>query len=327
MALISVAAFIGNLLVMAAVYKTPTLRTSVNYYYVNMAFSDFMCSIATWPLYLTDELITSSGSLIQGPLATIGCQIGVFGRMVSHSVSILSLVLIAVDRFIAIVFPFKATLLTSKLRIGLICATWVISLAFSIPDIYFSRVEKVGPIKSCIFTWNGLGAIVYYITGIAIFNVTPIVTTIVIYFHIMGVLRRRLKSNLMDRNSGDIENKRIKQQQNIMKIFISIVLALVVCFTFFSLYLTLKIPLYKLFLKDKCKVSLGFCYFVFPFLNAMINPMILFAFCTNFRHAMLQACPFSLSKRCSCCKMERISTYIADDSLPELATLRRSVIS
>ena len=249
MALISIAAFIGNLLVIVALYKTPSLRTSVNYYYVNMAVSDFMCSITTWPLYLTDELITSTGSLIKGPLATIGCQIGVFGRMVSHSVSIISLVLIAVDRFIAIVFPLKAALLTGKLRITFICATWAISLAFHIPDIYFSRVEKVGPITSCIFTWNGLGAMVYYTTGIVIFNVTPIVTTIVIYFRIMRILRNRLKSNPMDRNFSDVENKRIKQQQNIMKIFISIVLALVICFTFFSLYLTLKIPLYELFLK------------------------------------------------------------------------------
>ena len=77
MAIISVAAFIGNILVFVTVYKTPSLRTSTNYYYVNMAVSDFMSSITTWPLYLTDEIITSRGSLIQGPLATIGCQVGV----------------------------------------------------------------------------------------------------------------------------------------------------------------------------------------------------------------------------------------------------------
>ena len=322
MALISVTAFIGNLLVMAAVYKTPILRTSVNYYYVSMAVSDFMCSITTWPLYLTDELITSSGSLIQGPLATIGCQIGVFGRMVSHSVSILSLVLIAVDRFIAVVFPLKATLLTRKLRISLICATWVISVAYYIPDIYFSRVEKVGPITSCIFTWNGLGVLVYYGISIVIFNVTPVVTSVVIYFRIMRVLRRRLKPECIDRNISDIENKRIKQHQSVMKIFISIVVALVVCFFTFGLYTTLKVPFYEFFLEDKCKVSLGFCYFVFPFLNTMINPMILYAFSTNFRHAMLKACPFSLGKCCSCYKMESISAYRADDSLPQLVSFR-----
>ena len=322
MAMISVAAFIGNLLVIVAVYKTPSLRTSVNYYYVNVAVSDFMSSIITWPLYLTDEIITSTGSLIENPMATIGCQVGLYGRIVSHSVSILSLVLIAMDRFIAIVFPLKAILLTRKLRVALICATWAISLACHIPNIYFARVTTKDSITACRFTWRGLGAIVYYVMGNAFFIVTPIVTAIVFYFRIMRILRNRLKPESMDRKFSDIENKRMKQQQNIMKIFISILLALVVCFTFFGLYVPLKPLFSNFFVNDKCNVSMGVCYFVFPFLNAMINPIILYAFSTNFRHAMLQVCPFSLGKRCSCCKMKRISTYIADDSLPELVTFR-----
>ena len=127
MAIISVAAFIGNILVFVTVYKTPSLRTSTNYYYVNMAVSDFMSSITTWPLYLTDEIITNRGSLIQGPLATTGCQVGVFGRNVSHSVSILSLVLIAVDRFIATVFPLRATLLSKTIKSSFV--------AFNVVDI------------------------------------------------------------------------------------------------------------------------------------------------------------------------------------------------
>ena len=325
MAMISVAAFIGNILIIAAVYKTPNLRTSTNYYYVNKAVSDFMCSITTWPLYLTDEIITSRGSLIQGPLATICCQLGVFGRMVSHSVSILSLVLIAVDRFIAIVFPLKAALLSGKTRRALLCATWVISLAYYYPDIYFSRVEKVGQLTSCVFTWSGIGMMVYYISGIIIFNITPIATAIVIYFRIMRVLRRRMKPESADRIGSDLQHRRLKQNQNIMKIFISIVIVLIVCFTFFGLYVTLRVPFYDFFLKDKCKVSLGFCYFVFPFLSTLINPIILCAFSTNFRHAMLKLCSLSFSKFgkcCSCCIKKRVSAFRRDDSLPELVSFR-----
>ena len=81
MAVITLGAFIGNILVIAAVYKTPNLRTSTNYYYVNMAVSDFLSSLTTWPLNLTNEIIKSSGSLIQGPLATIGCKVGVLCRI------------------------------------------------------------------------------------------------------------------------------------------------------------------------------------------------------------------------------------------------------
>ena len=116
LALISLAAFIGNTLAITAVYKTPILRTSTNYYYINMAVSDFLCCLVTWPLYLTDVLVTSSGSLIQGPLATVRCNVGVFLRTASYSVSNTILVLIAVDRFIAI----KATMLTRIIRLVLI---------------------------------------------------------------------------------------------------------------------------------------------------------------------------------------------------------------
>ena len=123
LAVLSLAAIIGNILVMSAVYKTPNLRTSTNYYYVNMAVSDFLSSLTLWPLYLTDEIITQRGSLIQGFIATIGCKVGVFTRNVSHSVSILSLFLIAVDRFIATVHPLKVTLLTKNIRASLLLST------------------------------------------------------------------------------------------------------------------------------------------------------------------------------------------------------------
>ena len=83
MAIISVAAFTGNILVIVAVCKTPGLRTSTNYCYVNMAVSDFFSCLITWPLYLTDEIVTSSGSLLQGSLATIGCKVGVYFKMLS----------------------------------------------------------------------------------------------------------------------------------------------------------------------------------------------------------------------------------------------------
>ena len=105
LAVLSLAAIIGNILVMSAVYKTPNLRTSTNYYYVNMAVSDFLSSLTLWPLYLTDEIITQRGSLIKGPMLTVRCKVGMYVRVVSTSVSILSLVLIATDRYFAIVFP------------------------------------------------------------------------------------------------------------------------------------------------------------------------------------------------------------------------------
>ena len=85
--------------------KTQVLRRSTNYYSVNMAVSDFLVSLTTWPLYLTDKI---RGSVLQGLKDLSGTSVSevrsYFG-LVSQIVPILSLVLIAVDRFIATVFP------------------------------------------------------------------------------------------------------------------------------------------------------------------------------------------------------------------------------
>ncbi|KAL9972296.1 hypothetical protein ACROYT_G018580 [Oculina patagonica] len=205
MAIISSAAFIGNSLVITSVYKTPSLRTSTNYYYVNMAASDFLASLTTWPLYLTNEIITSSGSLIQGSLATVGCKVGVFFRMVSTIVSILSLVLIAVDRFIATSFPLKAALTTQKLRATLLLGTWLISIAYCIPMFYYFRVEEVGHEKFCTFAWNGFALMIYNIAGLALFVVMPLITIIILYSSIMRALSKIPKQDYARCRSHRIE--------------------------------------------------------------------------------------------------------------------------
>ena len=291
MAVTTLGALIGNILVIAAVYRTPSLRTSTNYYYVNMAASDFLSSLTTWPLYLTNEIITSSGSLLQGPLATIGCKVGVFCRVASIIVSILSLVLIAVERFVAIVYPLKATLITRKMRSALLLTTWFVSIAYCIPGGYHYKTENVGQETYCKFAWNRFAVTVYNITGLVLFQLLPLLAIIILYSRIMSVLRQRSNAEYTARCSNNQQN-RYKQTQNFMKIFRSIVVVLFTWFSFFTLYLILKIISPELFIKDRCKWILGFAYFVIPSLGIAINPVILFTYSNNFHQALLRLCPF-----------------------------------
>lgn len=225
MAFISSVAFVGNIFVIVTVYKTPGLRTSANYYYVNMAVSDLLSCVTTWPLYLTDE---SSRNLIQG--SSTACKIAVFFRMASTIVSILSLVLIAVDRFVATVFPFKAKLITRKLRVVLLFATWLISTAYCIPLLYYFGTVTNGHETLCKPVWNDFAVIIYNVTGIVLLEVIPLTAIIILYSRIMRVLKQRLNSGC---DVSSTQQNRNKQNQNIMKIFKSIV---VVLFTWFSLF-------------------------------------------------------------------------------------------
>jgi len=323
MAIISLVALIGNILVIETVYRTPSLRTSTNFYYVNMAVSDFLACVTTWPLYLTDETITYNGSLLQGSLASFECKVAIFFRMVSGIVSVLSLVLIATDRFVATVFPLKAAFIAGKLRVALILGTWVISMAYCTPMFYYFKTVTVGQEKVCKFEWDGFALIIFYTTGLVLFEVLPFIAIIVLYSRIMRVLRERLNPACNTRSS-DSQRKRNQQSQNIMKIFKSIVVMLFTWSSLFFAYLVLKMFSPGLFIKDKCRLMEGFSFYLIPLLSTASNPVILFAFSTNFRHTLTSRCPFEFSKICSCFKRKPIAPRQQDETLPELVAYKNA---
>ena len=327
LAIISLAAFIGNISLMTVVFfKTPSLRTSTNFYYVNTVVSDFLSSLLSWPLYFTDEIIISPGILIQGPLATVGYKIGVYVRL-STSVSILRLLLIATDRYIPIVFPFKTSLLLSrKVRITTLVAAWAVSMGYSFPMLHFSKVEDVGEERFCRFAWNDtVTLIIYFVSGITMINVVPRIVIVILYSRFMQTLHKKINSRPLF-GSINSEGKRNKEMQNIMKIFKSIVIAYTACFFLLCVYLMLKMFFPEILTKDKCKWILGFSYFVFLLLSTAINPIILFLFSSNFRHALQTLWPFRLKNfSCSFCKKRKREDPVRQDEKVELQILVKNI--
>ena len=70
-----------------------SLRTSANYFIINMAVSDILSSSNNWPLYATEGIITRK-PMIEGSMATKVCKRGHYFRAVSLAVSVLSLLLV-----------------------------------------------------------------------------------------------------------------------------------------------------------------------------------------------------------------------------------------
>ena len=54
---ISLLAVAGNLLVVITFIKSLNLKTSPNYYIVNMAVSDLVCVFLNWPLYAIEAML------------------------------------------------------------------------------------------------------------------------------------------------------------------------------------------------------------------------------------------------------------------------------
>ena len=113
LSLLLVVSLIGNLLIVLIVYKTPTLRKPINMLIANMAMSDLLFPIFTFPVRLA-YLHGGGGWLIGGNLGQALCKLHVFGTYISSLVSVQSLVLISVDRFGAVVVPLRSPLITIK---------------------------------------------------------------------------------------------------------------------------------------------------------------------------------------------------------------------
>ena len=67
-----------------------SLRTSTNYFIINMAVSDILSSSANWPVYATEGIIIRK-PMIEGSVASKVCKLGHYFRAVSLAVSVLSL--------------------------------------------------------------------------------------------------------------------------------------------------------------------------------------------------------------------------------------------
>ena len=111
----------GNTVIGVIVYKAKAMRKPINFFIVNMAMSDLLFTLFFIPREI--QLFYINTWLIGGPLGLALCKLVILLSDVSFAVSIQSLVLIAVDRFGAVVFPLRSPLITSKLCPFFILAT------------------------------------------------------------------------------------------------------------------------------------------------------------------------------------------------------------
>ena len=121
----------GNTLIAIIIYKTKTMQTTTNYFILNMAMSDLLLPILVFPSILMD--MYGGFWFFSGEQGQAFCKVMLLIQYVSCVVSIENLVLIAVDRFGAVVFPLRPPLIGSKLCLFFILTTWVAAISLSSP--------------------------------------------------------------------------------------------------------------------------------------------------------------------------------------------------
>ncbi|XP_020617824.1 melanocyte-stimulating hormone receptor-like [Orbicella faveolata] len=125
-----ITAILGNLLVISAVWKTPSLRCPSNVFLCGLSTSDLTVGLVVQPLFLYIELIQILERPTQYP-----CALGHAFIIVSHSVcgvSLLTVTAISVDRLLALHYHLRYVNIVTVQRVSyLILFFWLVSTSLA----------------------------------------------------------------------------------------------------------------------------------------------------------------------------------------------------
>ena len=196
-----------------------------------MAMSDLLFSVFAFTWELTG--LNAGSWLIRGILGHTLCKMVSFATVVSVAVSIQSLVLIAVDRFRAVVFPLRSPLIGPKLCSLLIFATWIFAITTQFPHYVVYKFVEYPEKLACEVRWNEVfDESPYYVFQIYIIALSII--ELYIPFALMTILYSiilfKLKTQKVPgEQSVSTENLRAKRQRKVLKMAIAIVSVFVIC--------------------------------------------------------------------------------------------------
>ena len=297
---ILLSSLIGNALIVIIVYKRKELRKTLNYFIVNMAISDFIFPLTT----ILDTLFaTANGSWqwsIHGTTGLIFCKLQNFLQQVSLAVSVGSLVWIAVDRFVAVLLPMKAHLISGRVRVFAIASTWFAAVMASCLDLYsFEMITAYNGETFCTDAYNtAYSNTTYKRVRTVLIHVAPLIALTILYFIIAVTLQKQDKA-LRSR----AVHQKDKRKQRAIKMALCIMAAFYIC--------TLPLLLVYILLEYEI-VSISclawFLVYVMYYLSSTVNPVICMAFVQSYRLGLR-----SLFTSCRCLK-RRLTTYSMETS-------------
>ncbi|XP_022806978.1 RYamide receptor-like isoform X1 [Stylophora pistillata] len=284
--LLFLVSLIGNTFIGIIVFKTKSLRKPINFLIFNMAMSDMIPPIFLFPRKLV--WLHTRSWLIGGPLGQTLCKLSIFFSNMSTSVSVQSLVLITVDRFVAVVFPLRCPFISSKQCRFFILATWIIAMAGWCPDLFAWKVVEYPERLACEHDWNdafrGSSSFRNYLmTIIVVMYYVPLILVAILYFSIDIKIKSQKNPGEQSTNARE---RRLKREKNVLKLSIAIVLGFALCWLPFS------ILWFMLLNSDRTILtSCGFNYFssvaeLLALSNCAINPWICVCFVGNYRQGL-----------------------------------------
>ena len=283
-AIILIFGLLGNAFIIVIVSKRQELRNTINYFIVNMAVSDFVFPLTTIPLRIKEIASNSWQWPLGGTAGLILCKLRWFLQSLSITVSTITLVWIAVDRFLAVVFPMKLHLISSRFRACAIASTWIVAMsANAFLSNAYELVDENGE-TVCSNSQNiSFAYLTYAKFYTVLFQIVPLLATATLYSGIAVSLRGQDKA-LRSSQVRDLQQQLHKKKLRAVKMAFCIMAAFYICIFPIGLYFIL----WEYEIAVSCSFSnkLLFIASVMLFLSSATNPVICMTFVQNYRQAL-----------------------------------------
>ena len=283
----------GNALIIYVVRKSKNIQRNVNYLILNMAVSDLFIPVFVIPTRIVQIIldIEKTRWLITGLGGEIACKLLHFVRDIAPSVSTLTLVLIALERFVAVVFPLRAKRITSRLRVALIMSTWIISTALHGPYFYIFKIAEYDSKAHCIPTWEPAfeepSTSKFYVTFVSVTLIIIPFTLLALIYTIIVVTLVRQRNVLRGAVRGGVI--RDKMNRNVLKMAVTIVVVFAICWGPVNIYFFILIFVWN-WQAPRCVLpAFPFIADFFAHANSAINPFVYFGFVEHYRRCLRNA--------------------------------------
>ncbi|XP_022800555.1 neuromedin-K receptor-like [Stylophora pistillata] len=224
---IAVVAFIGNLLVLYIVYKTPRLRNVSGLFVASLALSDIgMATFGAPP---------SLASLIKGHWFSTfeACQFQGFVVITTVAASLQTMALMSVDRYFRVVHPLNHRIFFTMSRARLMSASvWILAMMYPVPYLVCGRKYIFHPGKFFCFhevKMSFESCVIYICICISLGTLS------FCYYNVFKHLRlnRNRVKNLRKEFSSRHENERRASSEDIKmtKTLFATVLGYLICWT------------------------------------------------------------------------------------------------
>ena len=133
---ISMLAVIGNSLVIIVILKDKKMQSITNIFIANLALADVLIGVFSIPFQFQAALLQ------RWVVPYFLCPVAPFIKNLTVCVSVFTLTVIAIDRYIAVMHPLKAGL-QMKVAAFLLANIWLFGILSSLPNLVFFGVIEV----------------------------------------------------------------------------------------------------------------------------------------------------------------------------------------